>query len=83
MRLGCFQEKGEVVCEKSLIFSELVGEKESSSLAAEAKGEDERVRKVSHDEILMKEKREIERNAGTNLDAKTLHFSQELTEELI
>ena len=31
----------------------------------------------------MKEKREIERNADTNLDAKTLKFAQELTEELI
>ena len=59
------------------------GEKESSNLATEVKGEAERVRKVSQDEILMKEKRENERNAGTNLDAKTLKFSQELTEELI
>ena len=66
--LDCSQEKGEVVCEKSLISSELACEKESSSLAAEVKGDAERVRKVSQDEILMKEKGEIERNAGTNLD---------------
>ena len=37
--LSCSQEKGETVCEKPLIFSELVSENESSSLKAEEKGE--------------------------------------------
>ena len=31
----------------------------------------------------MKEQREIERNAGTDPDAKTLQFAQELTKELL
>ena len=39
------------------------------------------MRLVIQDEILMQEKRENERNTGT--DAKTLKFAQELTEELI
>ena len=34
------------MCEKPLISSELAGDKESSTLAAEVKGEAERVRKV-------------------------------------
>ena len=38
--LSCSQEKREDMCEKPLDSSELVGEKESSSLEAEAKGED-------------------------------------------
>ena len=63
--LGCTQEKGEVVCEKPLISSELVSEKEGSNLVAEEKGEAERVRSVSQDEILMQKQREIERKAGT------------------
>ena len=63
------------------LISSMASEIEGSSLSAEVKGEGERVGKVIQDEILMKEKRENERNAGTN--AKTLKFSQELTEELI
>ena len=51
--LSCFQEKGEAVSEKPLNSSELVGEKESSNLEAEVKGEDVRERSVSQDEILM------------------------------
>ena len=45
--LSCSQEKGEVVCEKPLISSELVSEIESTNLAAEEKGEDVRERLVS------------------------------------
>ena len=71
------------MCKKPLISSELESEKESSILAVEVKGNDERVRKVSQDEIPKKEKREIDRNAGTNLDAKTLQFAWELTKEMI
>ena len=56
--LSCSQEKGEVVCEKPLISSELLGENESTSLAAKEKGEDVRERIVSHDEILMQKLRE-------------------------
>ena len=41
------------------------------------------VRKVSQIEILMKQKREIERNAGALQDDKTLQFAQELTNELL
>ena len=41
------------MCEKPLISSELVGETESTSLAAKEKGEDVRERLVSQDEILM------------------------------
>ena len=59
----------------------MASEIEGSSLAAEVKGEAERVRLVSQDEILMQEKIENERTTGT--DAKTLKFAQELTEELI
>ena len=51
--LSCSQEKGEDVCEKPLIYSELVGEKESTNLVAEEKGEVVRERSVSQDEILM------------------------------
>ena len=51
--LSCSQEKGEDMCEKPLIFSELVGEKESTSLVAEEKGEVVRERLVIQDEILM------------------------------
>ena len=79
--LSCPQEKGEAVCEKPLISSELVSEKESFSLEAEEKGEVVRERSVSQDEILMQKQREIERNAGT--EAKTLKYAQELTEELL
>ena len=38
------QEKGKVEGERSIISSELASEKEGSSLRAEVKGEDERVR---------------------------------------
>ena len=79
--MSCSQEKGEVVCEKPLIYSELGSEKESSSLEAEEKGEVLRERSVSQDEILMQKQREIEKNAGT--EEKTLKFAQELTEELL
>ena len=65
------------MCEKPLISSELVGEKESTSLVAEEKGEVVRERLVSQDEILMQKQREIERNAG--IEAKILQFAQELT----
>ena len=51
--LSCSQEKGEDVCEKPLISSELVGEKESTSLVDEEKGEIVRERSVRKDEILM------------------------------
>ena len=51
--LSCSQEKGEAVCEKPLISSELVSDIESTSLAAEEKGKDVRERLVSQDEILM------------------------------
>ena len=63
--LSCSQEKREDVCEKPLISSELVGEKESTSLVAEEKGEIVRDKLVSHDEILMQKQREIEKKAGT------------------
>ena len=55
-RLGCSQKKGEIECEKPLISSELAceKEKESTSLDANKKGENERVRQVSQDEIPMK-----------------------------
>ena len=56
--LGCTQEKGEDVREKPLISSELVSEKKSSNLVAEAKREVVRERLVSHDEILMQKQRE-------------------------
>ena len=56
---------------------------ESSSLAAETKGEADMVTKVIQEEILMKQKREIERNAGTLEDDKTIQFAQELTNELL
>ena len=61
-------EKGEDECEKLLISSKDAseGEKESTSLEAEEKGE--QVRKVSHDEIMMQEKREIKRNVGTSTE---------------
>ena len=71
-RLGCSQAKGEVESEKHPISSRVAGEieSESSSLKSGAKGED--VRNVSQDEILMQQKREIERNAGTGATEKTL-----------
>ena len=69
------------MCEKPLISSELVSKDESTSLVAEEKGEDVRERLVSQDEILMQQKRENERKAGTK--DKLLHFAKELTKELI
>ena len=63
--LSCYQEKGEDVCEKPLISSQLVGEKESTGLVAEEKGEAIREISVSQDEILMQKQRKIERKAGT------------------
>ena len=57
-------------------------EKESTSLEANEKGENERMRTASQDKILMQEQREIERNAGTIQDDKTLQFAQVLTDEL-
>ena len=84
-RLGCSWEKGEEECERPLNSSKLASEKEceSSSLEAEAKGEVELVRKVGQDEILMKQNRAFDRNAGTIHDDKTLQFAQELTDELL
>ena len=79
--LSCSQEKREVVCEKPLISSELVGENESTILAVEEKGEDVRERLVRQDEILMQKHRDIERKAGT--EEKLLQFAQKLTKELI
>ena len=57
-RLGCSKEKGEDECEKHLISSKDASEgaKESTGLVVEEKGE--LVRKVSKDEIRIKEKRE-------------------------
>ena len=80
-RLSCSQEKGDDVCEKSLISSEMVSKDEGTSLAAEEKGEGVRESQVSQDEILMQKQRENERKAGT--EDKLLKFAQELTEELI
>ena len=79
--LGCSQAKGEDECERPLNSSKLASKKssDSSSLDSDAKGENELVRKVSQDEILIKKKREIERNAGTSEDDRTLQFTQELT----
>ena len=79
--LSWSQEKREAVCEKPLISSKLVGQNESTSLAAEEKGEDVRERLVSQDENLMQKQREIDRKAGT--EDKLFQFAQELTEELI
>ena len=79
--LSCSQEKGEDVCEKPLISSEMVSKDEGTILVAEEKGEGVRESQVSQDEILMQKQRENERKAGT--EAKLLKFAQELTEELI
>ena len=79
--LSCSQKKGEDVCEKPLISSELVSENEGTSLVAEEKGEIAREILVSQDEILMQKQREIERKAGT--EDMLFQFAQELTEELI
>ena len=69
------------MCEKPLIFSEMVSQNEGTNLVAEEKGEMVRESLVSQDEILMQKHREIERKVGT--EDKLLQFSQELTEELI
>ena len=45
--LSCSREKGEDVCEKPLISSEMVSEDEGTSLVAEEKGEVVRERQVS------------------------------------
>ena len=79
--LSCSQEKGEDVCDKPLISSEMVSEDEGTSLVAEEKGEAMRERQVTQDEILMQKQRENERTAGTK--DELLKFAQELTEELI
>ena len=79
--LSCSQEKGEDVCEKPLISSEMVSKDEGTSLVAEEKGEGVRESQVSQDEILMQKQRENERKAGT--EDKLLKFAQEVTEELI
>ena len=81
-RLGCSQEKGEAECEKLLISSKEFSEtmSESTNLVAEEKGDV--VREVSQDEILMKEKRDHERNVGANID-KYFLFAKELSEELV
>ena len=51
--LSCSQEKGEDVCEKPLISSEMVNENEGTNLVAEEKSEIVRESLVSQDEILM------------------------------
>ena len=51
--LSCSQEKGEDVCEKPLISSEMVSKDEGTSLVAEEKGEGVRESEVRQDEILM------------------------------
>ena len=81
-RLGFSQVKGENESEKLLISSKDASEtmSESTSLVAEEKGEVER--EVSQDEILMKEKRDHERNIGTNT-YKSFIFAKELSEELV
>ena len=66
--LVCHQAKGEDVSEGHCISSRVANEPvcEGSSIVAEEKGE--KVRIVSQDEILMKEKRENERKACTCQD---------------
>ena len=77
--LGCIEKKGEVEGERPLISSELESDIKGSNLVAEEKGEDERVRLVSEDEILTEKQRENKRNTCT--DAQTLKFAQELTKD--
>ena len=51
--LSFSQEKGEDVCEKPLISSEMVSKDEGTNLVAEEKFEVVRESQVSQDEILM------------------------------
>ena len=57
--LSCSQEKGEDLCEKPLISSEMVSEDEGTSLVAEEKGEGVRESQVSQDEILIQNREKV------------------------